>query len=106
MKKIISNAFSLQMLKLTNPQNISVEPLSTEEAAKFAQEAESSVGHADTASIMTHELKTSIACNRRNDTLETGDQVLVGQFTGGRLPEGAISLPEGVSLYWVLVSIK
>jgi hypothetical protein len=105
MKKIISNAFSLQMLNLAVNNTVSVKPLTVSEAADFAKSAESSVGHGDVAAVMTSELGLSVVSNRRNDRLEAGDQLLVGQFTGGRLPEGATTLPEGVSLTWVLVTI-
>jgi hypothetical protein len=38
-------------------------------------------------------------------TLAKGDMVLVGQVTGGRLPEGATTLPAGVTIQWLLVTL-
>lgn len=105
MRKIIANAFSLQMLDLSAKNNITVQPVNLSEATDFAKFAESSVGHPDTAAVMSAELGLEVSFNRRNDRLISGDQLLVGQFTGGRLPEGAQTLPEGVALTWVLVSV-
>lgn len=44
--------------------------------------------------------------NRSSQRLTYGDVVYVAQFVGGRLPEGATTLPEGVSLQFFRVTIK
>lgn len=107
MKKIISNAFTLQMIAdLSVKRNFTVEPLSDQEAAEFAKNSESSVGHTDAATVMSSALGVPVAMNRRDDRLDFGDQVLVGQYTGGRLPEGATTLPEGKKYTWLLVTIS
>lgn len=90
----ISNAFSLQMLK--NPASIVViEDISPE---KVPVTAESCIGHADTAAVVSTILGRDIPVNRANISLGNGDYLYVAQLTGGRLPEGATSLPEGFSL--------
>lgn len=107
MKKYLSNAFSLQMLDLCQQQKVNIQPVTVEYAANFAKSAENCVGHADTASVFSKMLENKdFTYNRVSIRLEKGDKVLVGQVTGGRLPEGAKELPEGVSIQWVLVKIS
>ena len=38
--------------------------------------------------------------------LQPGDEALVGQYEGPRLPEGARSLPEGATIRWLLVRVE
>lgn len=58
----------------------------------------SGVGHADTAAVFSSELGLPVECNRMSVTLQPGDRVLVGQYTGPRLPEGA-------TIQWWLVKV-
>jgi hypothetical protein len=39
-------------------------------------------------------------------SLVPGDRVLVGQYSGTRLPEGATTLPEGATIRWLVVSVN
>jgi hypothetical protein len=89
----LGNAFSLQMLEGT-PAAIRVEEVET-----FPADAVSIVGHADTARVL------GVACRRVNLTLTAGDVLYVAQFMGGRLPEGATTLPEGVTLKIMRVEV-
>lgn len=41
-----------------------------------------------------------VVANRVNVKLEPGVLILVGQYIGPRLPEGATTLPEGASIEW------
>ncbi|MDR1119439.1 MAG: hypothetical protein LBM08_00800 [Dysgonamonadaceae bacterium] len=92
MKTYLANAFSLQMVKAP----CSVKMLEVE---TFPAEAESCVGHADTAAIL------GVTCNRKNIILEKGDILYVAQLQGGRLPEGTTVLPEGFSLKFIKVEL-
>jgi hypothetical protein len=38
--------------------------------------------------------------------LRPGDEVIVGQYNGGRLQLGATELPEGATVQWVLVKVN
>ena len=61
----------------------------------------SAVGHADTAVVVGSLLGIDVPCQRRNVTLRKGCVLLVAQVVGGRLPEGATELPEGVKIeFW------
>ncbi len=62
---------------------------------------ESVVGHADTANLLTSLLGCDVEMRRVSLSLRPGDEMVVAQFDGPRLPEGATSLPEGASIRWI-----
>jgi len=97
MKKIfLSNAFSLQMLG-EFPASVRISEVSREE---IPVDAVSIVGHKDTAAVL------GVPMNRQNITLKKGDVLYVAQLQGGRLPEGATSLPEGYSFKFLKVEVE
>lgn len=59
----------------------------------------SAVGHADTAAVL------GVECNRVNVSLKPGDIAYVAQLQGGRLPEGATTLPDGFSFKFIKVEV-
>lgn len=99
--KILSNAFSLQMLK-TFPVQVNIEEVS---ANDIPSDVTSAVGHVDTAAVLTDLLGFNIPANRVNVSLESGDVLYVAQLIGGRLPEGTTTLPEGFVLKFLKVTI-
>jgi hypothetical protein len=101
----ILNSFSLNMLASFNATIVSLE-ISLEEARVLAMDAESAVGHADTAAVFSEQLGVSVPANRINVSLKSGDEILVGQYKGPRLPEGAKTLPDGSTIVWCRVAIK
>jgi hypothetical protein len=50
-------------------------------------------------------LGCEVAVQRRSLALEAGDVLLVGQYSGPRLPEGAVALPTGAELRWWRVDV-
>lgn len=94
MTKYISNAFSLQMLDLSKEHSILVSPVDG-----FPKDCISVVGHADTAAVL------GVPFNRVNLKLVSGDELYVAQLTGGRLPEGCTTLPDGFKFTFVKVTI-
>lgn len=102
----ILNAFSLNMLaNLTT--NIKTEEISLEEAKKLLSgEINSAVGHLDTAKVFSSVLGVEVPMNRTTVQLHSGETILVGQYIGPRLPEGATELPQGSTIKWVIVEIK
>jgi hypothetical protein len=106
-KFYIANAFSLAMLP-RGQHDVQVVDLDGPGHLDGLEGAESVVGHADTAAIFTSELgiEVKFRADRPSIILEPGDRVLVGQFMGGRLPEGATKLPTGVSMRWMMVSVS
>lgn len=101
---LLGNAFSLQML--TENQVIKFTFISLDEAKHILKDACTSViGHQDLANVLTNMFGFEIPCNRVNNKLHTGDKMIVAQFMGGRLPEGAITLPAGAVIKFVLVEV-
>ena len=106
MKNIITNAFSLGMV-LGN-ETLRMVEIPVEQAVSIIIEAQvdgedfvSAVGHEDTARVFSNLLGQRIEKNRVNVKLgEDFEQMLVGQLTGGRLPEGATVLPPDYSIKW------
>lgn len=99
---ILSNAFSLQMI--TNfPADVHIEQI---EASDIPQDVISCIGHTDTANVLSDILGFNIPCNRQSITVDTDTTLYVAQVTGGRLPEGATTLPDGCDIRFMKVSIN
>lgn len=103
--KMILNAFSANMLA-SFPASVEFEEIALEQAREYAKNAESAVGHADTAAVFSDVLGLPVAANRATVALSKGDSVLVGQYIGPRLAEGATKLPEGATIKWLKVTVK
>jgi len=93
----VGNAFSLQMVA---PEYLHRVRFETVDLAQYPLgEYVSIVGHADIAAVLGVEMnRASVMLNPK-----AGDQMLVAQLVGGRLPEGCKTLPEGFRLQGVLV---
>lgn len=102
MKTIVTNAFSLNMLH-SRPYRLTFTPVTVEQAVQYLDDWTSAVGHQDTAALFSQILGVTIPWNRVNVTIEEGTQLLVGQYQGPRLPEGASMLPDGATITWWLV---
>ena len=104
MATIISNAFSFNMVQGDKfPCSIRAQEISLEELKEELRTSnwESSIGHGDMAKVLSEMTGFNIPANRRNDSLENGDVLLIAQYTGPRLPEGATSLPEGAKIKFI-----
>jgi hypothetical protein len=102
-KMFIANAFSLQMLSKF-PAHVDIEEIAVADVAKL--DLESAIGHADTAAVLSNMLEKDIKPNRVNVQLQPGDSIIVAQLMGGRLPEGATTLPEGFSFKFFKVTVQ
>lgn len=106
MAMYLANAISLNMLAAgAMPCALQVEEIGAPRAAELAAEAASIVGHAPTAAVFAEQLGLPVVANRATVTLNKGDVVLVGQYTGPRLEEGATVLPAGATIKWLLVTV-
>lgn len=103
MKKIISNAFSLQMLTLEEITNVSIVPVEPNDIPWT--DCVSAIGHADTAAVVSDIAGITVPCNRISVHLDPGDILYVAQVVGGRLPEGSTTLPEGFKLKFYKATI-
>lgn len=106
MKKYLANAFSLQMLEAL-PAVIKVREAKEEEIFSVAADGSknlvngivSVIGHEDTARVL------GVPFNRISVKVKDGDIVYVAQLQGGRLPEGATTLPEGFKFKYIKVTL-
>lgn len=101
----VCNAFSLNMLTDLTGRVIH-EEVTLSQARVLAHGATSAVGHADTANVLGNVLGGHVPTNRITVSLKKGDKILVGQYVGPRLQEGATVLPEGAEIKWVAVTIR
>lgn len=102
MKFLVCNAFSINMLLPAETQNVSFVPMDVFLVRDLlGREAwESAVGHADTAAVFGDVLGVQIPVARVNVALRSDVCLIVGQYRGPRLPEGAKTLPEGAVIEW------
>ena len=100
MKKYLVNAFSIQMLKkggLVRFEEI--------DATEVPTDVISAIGHEDTATVLSDLLGFPVSMNRTFVTLDEETEIYVAQLIGGRLPEGATTLPEGFAFKFYRVTI-
>lgn len=103
----LGNAFSLQMIKAGSV--ITTRSLSDEAVRELINKFgfTSCIGHQDTANILSNLLGIPVPMNRVSIKLDSDDDILiVAQVVGGRLPEGATTLPEGVRLEFIEVRLS
>ncbi len=96
MRTFLANAFSLQMCR-EFPANIHVDTL---EEIPNLSECVSVIGHQDLANVL------GVPMNRESIKLDNGDTLIVAQVMGGRLPEGSTTLPEGVTIQFLKVTVE
>jgi len=102
---MLLNALSLNMIPAF-PADIHIEEISLDEARTTLEgKLDSAVGHADTATVFGSQLGMPVLTNRCTVALKKGDVVIVGQYRGPRLPEGATILPDGATIQWLKVSL-
>ena len=109
MKRYITNAFSINMLGANNVRNVSFAPIGVEDARNILNTADfvCGIGHADTAAVVGSQLGLELTANRLNVVLGDDVQLVVAQYTGPRLPEGATKLPQGATIhYWLVTTIQ
>jgi hypothetical protein len=119
----ISNSFSLQMqgendcvtrrVTLDDAKNLLCSlvpgPYIDRESEKDGSDAvvalvaQSCVGHADIASVLSVLIGVNVPVNRVSVSLQPGDQLVVGQYVGPRLPEGCKELPKESRIEWYVV---
>lgn len=115
-KLTVTNAFSINMLAKREARALDFIPLTMAEARGAvsyhnSDEIASAIGHADTARVVAHLLDVperaeeweAVAATRPNVKWNGEGELLVAQYSGPRLPEGATSLPEGAEIQFWLV---
>ena len=117
---VVSNAFSLNMFPSDREnETMSFTKISDNNAREMVANADnilSIVGHADTARVfgnilgvdvvpnrVSYKMETQYKCSQSNPFPEETRVLLVGQYNGPRLEEGATTLPEGAHIDWWIV---
>lgn len=88
------NAFSLQMID-GFPCSVDFE-----EIDRLLEGLVSAIGHQDTANVLGYPM------NRIDVKLHKGDVCYIAQLVGGRLSEGAKTLPEGFSFRYLKATVR
>ena len=108
MKVYLSNAFSLSMLP--ERSNHIFDMCTTEVPVEAIigeldrnEDFISVVGHETTADLFSKILGRLVLPNQQSIVLEQSDVLIVGQYSGPRLPEGATELPEGAKIRWFFI---
>jgi hypothetical protein len=108
MRVTLTNAFSINMLH--GSTLVDFTEISLDEAKEFISKAEEfvcAIGHADTATVVGGLLGMELSPNRLSVTLDFPQKLLVAQYTGPRLPEGATTLPEGAEIkFWKVEELR
>ena len=100
-KVYLGNAFSLQMVA-DNAIICKVEVAPKE----IPEGAVSIIGHADTATVVGSIIGRDIPCNRASVMLSDEDVLYVAQVVGGRLPEGATTIPDGMEIKFYRITVR
>ena len=111
---VLVNAFSLQMLEGDVTTTVRVIPCNLEVAREIwnsgfddpETQMVCAIGHADTARIVGDLLECTLAPKRVSIKARSTDTLLVAQYIGPRLPEGATELPEGARIEFFEVRIE
>ena len=105
MRKLV-NAFSVNMLGGSDGvKTVDFTPISVDDARLYAKlGVESIVGHPDTAAVIGNLLGIEVPVNRASINIGP-EGLLLAQYSGPRLPEGATTLPEGAKIEFWLVDL-
>lgn len=106
---ILANAFSVQMLPNISDWGtpVTFTRLSLDEAKEILSDGfVSAIGHEDTAQVVSNLLGMDVPSNRISIKLESDeDTLIIAQLTGGRLPEGATTIPSGMEIRFIKAEI-
>ena len=105
-KKLLSSSFALKMVG-QKPANLKVKDITLAEAKDWVGEGgfQSSIGHPEAAERIGKLLGVDVVSSRVDDRLYAGDQVLVNQYIGPRVPEGEEYAPDEKYYTWTLVCV-
>lgn len=114
MTAFLGNAISLNMLPpAQQAAQLCCHQISEALAARRVGRAAhvvNAIGHADLAAIVATTLAAHgvevPARERVSLVLRDGDELIVAQATGARLPEGCTELPEGAKIVWWSVTVE
>lgn len=91
-----------QIVRPRVPRPITIEQV-RQHVAYYGTDVKSVIGHADRSDLLSALVGVSLPVNRVSVKLTKNDSIIVGQYSGPRLPEGATSLPEGATIEWWII---
>jgi hypothetical protein len=102
----IGNAFSLSMTQGNG--SLKYQRATLDQVRHWVKRTRptSFFGHVDVANIVSKQVGIEIPTNRINVMLKPGDNVIVAQYIGPRLPEGTTELPGGARIEYILVTLS
>jgi hypothetical protein len=104
------NSFSLNMMDEMEHAQLFVRMIDRDQVVELLQEAfVPAIGHANTAELVGDILfpnTSAFLFNRTTVAAKSGDQLIVAQYRGPRLPEGQVFLPNGASIQFYLVEVE
>lgn len=108
MKTKLLNALSINFfageIQTNHGVMLSIIKIGTQQARQeLLQGFESFIGHADLANILSQMLGMEVPVHRGQYQFEPGDVIIVAQYVGPRLPEGATQLPDGAEIQFFRV---
>ena len=109
---ILCNAFSFSMLDLAEEGTVRYSPMTLADAKSHFSNfrlLDSAVGHEATAAMLTGLLGQPVHFNRQSVKLEKGQDMVLFQWKGARLPEGKVLLADEIRLedfQFVRISIR
>lgn len=106
----VLNAFSLSMLQDCYRATLDIEP-TTLRGVQFELDLsppEFFIGHASTHELVARRLGcgTIPPMRRESVKIKNGETVVIAQYLGPRLPEGATELPEGAKIEFFFVTAR
>jgi len=107
----LANAFSINMLDFNSPNSapeVRFVPIKLEQVRKRLCDNNftSAIGHVDTAAVVANLLDLSVQANRITVKLGPYDSLIVAQYNGPRLQEGATTLPADASITFLRCTIN
>ena len=106
MNVYLVNAFSFNMLPANEVGwSLRSQERTTAEARRLSAGAVSGVGHGDMATLFAAVLGREVELCRSTLTLAADDSLLLGQYSGSRLPPGTTELPAGAQIRWIWIDI-
>jgi hypothetical protein len=99
--RYVCNVFTIAMAP--DGGRLEYRQVTVDEARSLLQETEinQAVGHEQTVTMANAQIGADLLqFNRVSVRLEDGDDLVLCQYVGPRLPEGATTLPEGAEIRW------
>jgi len=105
--RFICNAFSINMLSNDDVSVVFRKLTEDDQILEMTEDAVCCIGHRDLLAVVQAQFPTipNPKTDRPTVSVTRGDELLVAQYRGPRLPEGTTQLPEGATIEWWYVHV-